>query len=243
MFRMRIALTAFVFLLCSVSPMRADDSLVLASGAGYKKMVNALTAAYEQETGRTVDRLYGNMGRVTALAEQSGRVDVVLGADDYLVGAGLKFSAKHLLGKGRLVLACPKGSICASVRALDDPDVKRIALPDTSKAIYGRAAREFLSSTDRLPGIKPRLVEVATVPQVFSYLVADEVDMGFLNLTHALHVKDKLGGYVLVPEETYKPIEIIAGELADCKKGSLVRDFFQFLDTPKAKGIIKDSGL
>ncbi|WP_147820954.1 molybdate ABC transporter substrate-binding protein [Salidesulfovibrio onnuriiensis] len=238
----RIAVAVCVLLL-GASGLAQADNLVLASGAGYKKMVNELVAVYEQRTGQTIDRLYGNMGRVVALSKESGRVDIALGAEDFLRSGGLEFRSTHMLGKGRLVLAYPKGSSCSSVATLDDPAVKRIALPDTSKAIYGRAAREFLTSTGRLPDIKPRLVEVATVPQVFSYLVAHEVDMGFLNLTHALHVQDKLGGYVLVPEKDYEPISIVAGELQGGGKHEQVLEFFRFLATPEAKAIISRSGL
>lgn len=57
----------------------ATDSVVLAAGAGYKKMVNALYEAYRTKTGAQIDLTYGNMGKVTTLAKESGKVDIVLG--------------------------------------------------------------------------------------------------------------------------------------------------------------------
>lgn len=239
--RLLHTLVITAFLVLATTSMALADNAVLASGAGYKKMVNTLNAAYQAETGHKIDLLFGNMARVTTLAKQSGRVDIVLGDDVFLKKAGLPIAKKQQLGYGRLVLAFAKGSQFTSVADLDKAN--RIALPDTQKAIYGKAARQFLQSRQLLPGIKPHLVEVSTVPQVFSYLATNEVDMGFINLTHALNVAHRLGGYVEVNESGYTPIIILAGLLEECPHPKAAKDFLRFLETPKAKAIMKDNGL
>ena len=222
----------------------ASDNVVLAAGAGYKKMVNALAEAYTNKTGKHLDLIYGNMGKVTTLAKESGKVDVVLGDSQYLLKkAALPVSAQTELGRGKLVLAFAKGSTFSTAADLDNPAAKRIALPDTSKAIYGKAAREYLKSTNRLPDIQPRLVEVATVPQVFSYLATNEVDMGFLNLTHALNVSDKLGGFVVLDVKDYAPISIIAAVLANAPDKEEAQAFLDFVQTAEAQAIVRANGL
>jgi molybdate transport system substrate-binding protein len=230
-----------VLIIAVLATAAAAESLVLASGAGYKKMVNALNDAYTQKTGQTLDLIYGNMGRVTTLAKESGKVDIVLGDENFLVKAGLPIATRQKLGRGKLVLAFAKSSQFSKLEDLDKAG--RIAMPDTKKAIYGKAAREFLQSTGRLPAIQPRLIEVATIPQVFSYLTTNEVDMGFLNLTHALNVKDKLGGFIVLDENAYSPIYIIAGVLDDCTDMDQAKSFLNFLQTPEAKKIIAQNGL
>ncbi|MFV0420894.1 molybdate ABC transporter substrate-binding protein [Oleidesulfovibrio sp.] len=251
-FSLKQASVLLLFLWCvftSFSPAAAADppasepQLVLASGAGYKKMVNALVQQFTRSTGITVDRIYGNMGRVTTLAGQTGKVDMVIGDQTYLHGAGLPFAQELILGHGKLVLACPKGHTITSPDVLDDAGMQRIALPDASKAIYGIAAREYLTATGRLPAIKPRLIEVATVPQVFSYLTAGEVDLGFMNLTHALNVADKLGGYLVLNASKHKPILIMAGLLDGAPAPQAALSFLTFLATPQAKTIIQKHGL
>lgn len=222
----------------------ATDSVVLAAGAGYKKMVNALYEAYRTKTGAQIDLIYGNMGKVTTLAKESGKVDIVLGDARFLLeNAALDVTEKTELGRGRLVLAFAKGSKFSKVADLDDPEAKRIALPDTAKAIYGRATRQYLTKTGRLPGIQPRLVEVGTVPQVFSYLATGEVDMGFLNLTHTLNVADKLGGYEVLDDKDYAPISIIAGILANSPNKDGAAAFLDFLKTDEAQAIVRANGL
>ena len=232
-----------ILLLSLMTGVALADNAVLASGAGYKKMVNALTAAYAAKTGQSVDLIFGNMAQVTTQAKQGGQVDLVLGDASFLKKAELPFTATHELGRGKLVLAFPKGSAFSTIADLDRPEVTRVALPDPVKAIYGKAAREFLTATKRLPDIKPRLVEVSTIPQVFSYLVASEVDMGFMNLTHALNVKDKLGGYVVVDETQYSPILIIVGLLDGGRNTAPAQDFIAFLQSPEAVSVIRANGL
>jgi molybdate transport system substrate-binding protein len=220
------------------------EEVVLASGAGYRKMADALNTAYEANSGNKLRLVYGNMARVSALARQSGQVDLVLGDEFFLVHtADLRFQKTRKLGRGRLVLAFARSSKFSRVADLDNDQVGRIALPDTKRAIYGKAAREFFQNTGRLPAIEPRLVEVATVPQVFAYLATDEVDMGFINLTLALAVKNKLGGYVVIDETRHAPIRILVGVLAQSEHQKEVADFLDFLETPGARTIIREHGL
>ncbi len=49
------------------------------------------------------------------------------------------------------------------------------------------------------------------MPQVVSYLIAGEADAGFINLTEAMANKERLGGYLVVPEDRYTEILIVAG--------------------------------
>ena len=231
-----------ILALTILAPAANAESVVLASGAGYKKMVNALNAAYEKSSGHSLDLIYGNMAKVTTQARESGKVGLVLGDADFLAKAELPMSETYELGQGKLVLAFAKGSQFSKVEDLDNEAAGRIALPDTNKAIYGKAAREYLTSSGRLPDIQPRLVEVATIPQVFSYLTTNEVDMGFLNLTHAMNVSDEIGGYVVL-EEGYSPISIIVGVLDTCPDKAEADAFLAFLQTEEAKEIIRQNGL
>jgi molybdate transport system substrate-binding protein len=227
-------------------PALADDqSLILASGGGYKKMVNALAKAYEAETGNSLQLIYGNMGRVTAQAKTSGAVDMVLGAEFFFKRAELSFKQVEKLGQGRLVLAWSKAfkSQNDAKTDLQSKTTKRIALPDTQKAIYGRASQQYLQRTGLLPELQDKLLIVATVPQVFSYLSINEVDLGFLNLTHALNVKHSLGGYSILPEGDYDPINIVVGEMNDAPHSDKTAAFFHFLASEKARKIIRNNGL
>ena len=60
-------------------PALAGDTLLIASGAGYKPIVDALADAYAKKSGATVERIYGNMGQIIGQAKTSGKVDLLIG--------------------------------------------------------------------------------------------------------------------------------------------------------------------
>ncbi len=234
-------LLALLLVLPSVAT--ASDSLVVASGAGYRKMVDALAAAYEAQAGPSVDRLYGNMAQTLAQAKSGGVVDLVLGARYFLDKSGIAFVDIRSLGRGRLVVACARGLSFSSAKDLLDPSVQRIAIPDTKRAIYGRAAMEYLQGTGLYDQLQDKLIMVATIPQVASYVVTGEVDMGFVNSTHVLAIQDKIGGWGPAEEDKYEAIDIVAGVTPDAPHQDKLRPFLDFLGTDKAKSIIVSFGL
>ncbi|MFW5488109.1 MAG: molybdate ABC transporter substrate-binding protein [Desulfovibrio sp.] len=238
-----LTLLATLFTFSNVAPASAADSFVIASGAGYKKVVNALTKAYEKQSGVQADRIYGNMAKVTSQAKMSGKVDLVLGAKYFLEAAGLDMGPMTPIGKGPLVIAWAKGVKFDGDATFLDEKIGRIAIPDLKNAIYGRAGKQYLDNTGLYPKVKDKLIVVATIPQVFSYLMAKEVDLGFLNKTHAMNVADKLGGYVLADESKYEPIVIAVGKMNDAPHGAIAEGFVAFLKTPQARKIITAHGL
>ncbi|WP_461208534.1 molybdate ABC transporter substrate-binding protein [Desulfocurvus sp. DL9XJH121] len=241
---LRYFAATFLALILALPCARARaETVVVAAGAGYKKMVDALAKSYEARTGNTVDRAYGNMARTLAQAKAGGVVDLVIGADWFLKRSDIAFSDVRPLGKGRLVLVWAKSAHFASAEDLLAPEVKRIALPNTERAIYGRAAMQYLKNTGLYDKIKDKLLMVATVPQVSSYLLTGEVDMGFVNSTHVLAIKDKVGGYAMADEGKYEPIAIMAASTPDAPHPEALAHFLNFLASDAAKAIITANGI
>ncbi|TVM31568.1 molybdate ABC transporter substrate-binding protein [Oceanidesulfovibrio marinus] len=234
---------------------RADDSLTIAAGAGYKKLVTALGKAFTAETSIETQQIYGNMGQVTAQAQNSGVVDTVIGDKRYLDGSDLPFSTEYVIGKGKLVLAVAKGVSLPAVfdlkvldaesapKVLTDPAVTRIAHPDAKKAIYGRAATQFLANTGLAEQLEPKLIEVGTVPQVSAYVVNGEVDLGFINLTDGYAIQDRAARIIPVDEALYEPITIVAKTLNGCPSPDIAKRFGEFLQTDTARAIATEHGL
>ncbi len=222
-------------------PALAGETLLIASGAGYKTVVEALAAAYSKHSGTTVERIYGNMGQVIGQAQTSGKVDLLVGEESFLRASALPLAEAASLGKGRLVMAWPKGK--SEPADLKDSTIGRIAIPDATRAIYGKAAMEYLNNSGQHEALKAKLVVVGTVPQVFTYLSTGEVDAGFLNLTQAMAVKEQLGGYVEMDEKLYKPIAIACIRLQTSPNAAAAENFARFLQTEEARAIIAAHGL
>lgn len=231
--------------LCSTCASAHEQVMVLAAGGGYKKMVTALTRAYKEKTGKSVQLVFGNMGLVTGQARNSGAVDMVLGAHEFFAAAGVPMATVQTIGRGRLVFAWARGVSTGEqpLQELVHLAHRCICLPDTSRAIYGHAAKQFLQRSGYLPAVEKNLLVVATVPQVFSYLSLQEVDFGFLNLTHALHVQNALGGFAPVPDHYYDPIHIVAAILRDARHKKQADGFVLFLQSDEAQKIIRGNGL
>ncbi len=206
-------------------------------------MVDDLADAYRAETGKEVERIYGNMSRVIAQARASHEVDMVLGDAVFLNEAHLPFVTTEIVGKGKLVAIFPKGKNFSAASDFLAPEVTRIAIPDTARAIYGKASVQFLKSTGMYDKIEPRLMVVATVPQAASYVVAGEVDYALINLTHARKIEKNIGGYAVIDANLYSPINIIIGQMQNSVHMSECADFINFLHTDKAHQIVTSHGM
>ena len=230
-----------LFFLFLTLPALAGETLLVASGAGYKSVVEALADAYAKESGATVERIYGNMGQIIGQAKTSGKVDLLIGEEGFLRSSDLPLAESADLGKGRLVLAWPMGR--GEPTDLNAPAVARIALPDPGRAIYGKAAAEYLDNSGLRKTLENKLVIVGTVPQVFAYLATGEVDAGFMNLTQAVAAADKIGGYREMDEKLYKPIVISCIRMANSPSAGAAQKFANFLETKTARAIIAAHGL
>ncbi|MFW5500903.1 MULTISPECIES: molybdate ABC transporter substrate-binding protein [unclassified Maridesulfovibrio] len=236
-------ISALLLLILLAVPAAAQAKIVIASGAGYRSLVDKLTATYTDQTGNEVERVYGNMARVTAQARNSGSVDLVLGDKSFLEKSKLDCCATQKVGRGRLVIAYPKGKSFNGSDDLLAKDISRIALPDTKRAIYGKAAQQYMKNKNIFASLEPKLLMVATVPQSASYVVAGEVDYAFINLTHARKIKDSIGGFVIVDETAYSPITIIVEQMSSSGNKDECTAFMDFLKSDTARKIVAAHGM
>jgi molybdate transport system substrate-binding protein len=220
------------------------ETLTLAAGAGYKRPLTEIIEAYESSEGTKIDQIYGNMGQVMMQAKASGRVAFVVGEEAFLKSSGLEFASFQPLGKGVLVIAFRKKIKLEHPDDLLNPEVTRVALPDEKRAIYGKAAKEFLRQAGLMDRLEKKLLVVSTVPQVSSYLISGEVEAGFINLTDALYIKDRIGGYLTPDEKMYSPITLVLGVMKGYEDKADTKRFVDFVKTnAKVKEISDKAGM
>ena len=231
------------FLVVALAGQASAESLTIASGAGYKKLVTALAKAFESQTGTKTELVFGNMGQVTTQAKTSGAVDVLVGEKGFLENKGLSFSSVSEIGRGILVVAWPKGKILAAPADVAKPEVTRLAMPDPQKAIYGKAASEYLERSGLAKAVAEKLLVVATVPQVTTYLLSGEVDAGFVNRTDVIDLGASIGGYLEVDQSLYAPISIVAEQVAGTKNAAAAKAFTAFIASDAAKAVAVKHGM
>lgn len=215
----------------------------IAAAAGYRRPLTELAAAYAATSGDQILQVYGHVGQVVAQAQQSDQIALVCGDKVTLDGAkNLSFSRWLSLGAGQLVVAYRKGITLAKAEDIADASLKRIGIPDQANAIYGKAGRQFLDRAGLASGVDPRLVPVAMVPQVTSYLATGELDAGFINATDAIGAGDTIGGFVKVDPDRYDAVDVACGVRAGDVPKALA-GFLAFLGTSEAHAILGRYGL
>lgn len=227
-----------------IPDMARSDEITLAAGAGFRRPIAEIATAFEKEKGHKIAQIYGHMGQVIAQARDSGKVQIVCGDRSVLDGAkGVKFSDFAKLGLGKLVVAYRKGITLAQPEDIKNPDIKRVGIPDQANAIYGKAGRQFLERAKLAQAVDSKLLAVATVPQVTSYVVSGEIDAGFVNATDAIGAAGNIGGFIEVDQKLYDPVEVSCGVVSADTTGSAIGDFIAFLNTATARSILSRYGL
>jgi len=218
------------------------SEIMVASGAGFKKMVVDIAKTCESNYDLKMEMSFGNLGQVLAQVKTTGLIEAVIGDERFFKKAGLDFASTALIGNGKLVFAWRKGLQIDSLEDITSDKVARIAIPDIKKAIYGRAGTEFLTSRGITDKVKDKLYIVSTVPQVTSYLVTGEVDGGFSNLTDIQAAADKIGGYIVI-EDGYAKINIITGVLKGFENKDKTDLYLKCITSDEVKAVAKKHGL
>lgn len=225
-----------------VTPVFASDSALIAAGAGYRKPVLELLQAFTDTTGIKAEASFGNMKQVEVQAKQNPEISLLVGDKAFLEPMQLAQRIERL-GKGRLVLMTSKAHALNTLTDLTQPQFKRIAVPDRSKAVYGKAAFTCLERSGLSTKLQEKLIEVATVPQVSAYLLTGDVDAGFVNATEALALKHKLGAYLEIPSQCHDPIELSLAVIQGRGDSPATQAFLAFITTPQARQVMQRHGL
>ena len=235
----------FLFLAMNVLVTGAfADTLTVAAGAGYKRMVGEIIQAYENKTGQKVDAIYGDMKEIMTQARAGENVALVLGEHNFLKASDVRFTSFPKLGKGILALAFCKNVKLNKPEDLTGSKIFKVGIANPNKTIYGKAAKEFLENSGLYKQIEKKIMLIPTCPKILESLLGGEIQAGFVNLTEAIYLKDRLGGYIVVDQEKYKPINLVIGVIRGFESRPETTQFLNFLrDDPDVKDIIHRSGL
>lgn len=219
------------------------ENITIAAGAGYKRPLVEIANQYEKKTGKHIDAVFGNMQQIISQAKMSGNVSIIFGEKTFFDHSGINFSSYYPVGTGNLVLAWRKGLHMKSIEEIRNKEITRIGIPDANKAVYGRAATEYLKNSGSSEIVAQKLITVSTVPQVSAYLVSGEIDCGFINITDAIGIQDNIGGYLAAEKSLYTPILIKGGVVSGFEHHKEVQAFLKFLYEKESMAILRHYGI
>ena len=230
--------------LAAVSALAASAAnaaqIVVSTGAGYVKMVDALAALYQKETGVAVEKSFGgNIGQV----KHGSGVNVVISDEASLekFHDALAPDARRL-GDTPLVLVWRKELELKRPEDIAFESVKTVASPNLKAAVYGRSAAEWLKATGLDAKVAPKLQVVGTVPQVYSYVTTGNMDAGFVNLAVLKSDTEALGGHTAIRDES-AVVHMTVRPVRGAEAYTDVKAFMDFLASEKAKPVLRKFGI
>ncbi len=175
----------------------------------------ALAQNYERQTGLKVEVVVGPSDKQVARIEAGERADLFLGTDftypEKLVADGLTDAkAPIAYAKGTLVLIARKDSALQplNLERLDDPNLKKLAIPNPLQAPFGRAAAAALVKFRSMERLKPKLLPTADSVEAAQMVESGTAQLGFVSLSVAKSAQyGRTTSYVVVPQSQYPEIE------------------------------------
>jgi molybdate transport system substrate-binding protein len=223
-----------------------------------------LCPAFEKQTGVHVAVSLGSSGNFFAQIQNGAPFDVFLSADksypEKLLAAGqAEPNSLTPYARGRLVLWTAKTSklqlpatdgqtkdgktLSGNLDFLKGPEVRKIAIANPEHAPYGRAAVAAMEHFKVYDDVKPKLVLGENISQTAQFAQSGNADVGFVGLSGALSESmASSGSYVLLPDDSYPPIEQAGVIVASSKNKEQAQRFLKFLMSPEGQAIMKDLG-
>ncbi len=239
------ALAAMVAALSMTAPARAAEVSV-AVAANFTEPAKAIGAAFQRATGNALALSFGPSGGFYAQISHGAPFEVFLSADDErpkkaeaegFAVPGTRFT----YAIGRLVLySRTSGLVDDHGGVLKGGRFDKLAIADPGAAPYGAAAIQTMTALGVYDGLKPKIVQGASIAQAYEFTATGAAELGFVAQSQVIKVTG--GSRWLVPESLHAPIVQDAVLLKPGAGDPAAKAFMAFLKTPAAREIIKRYG-
>ena len=245
-----IVFKSFIVLLLLVSA--GAQELKIAAASDLSAALQKINPLFEKQTGIHVSVSLGSSGNFFAQIRSGAPFDCFLSADrDYAEKLEEAGQGEHgtvtLYARGRLALWTPSSSKLKfsldNLKTLASSAVKKISIANPEHAPYGRAAMAALQHYGIYDQVKARLVLGENVSQAAQFAQSGNADVALIALSLALSDSMKRSGqYVLLPQESHRPLDQAGVVLHSSKNKQQARRFLQFLMSADGQKILKEFG-
>ncbi|MDO9527383.1 MAG: molybdate ABC transporter substrate-binding protein [Gemmobacter sp.] len=240
----KAALVAVV-LSAGPSAVSADTALV-AVAANFADAAETLSPMFTAATGHDLKLTTGSTGKLYAQIGEGAPFEVLLSADaktpakledEGKAVAGSRFT--YAVGQVALYSANPETVGVDGKAALENPDLRFIAIANPDLAPYGGAAREAMQAMGLWDTLVPKIVMGQNIGQTFSLVSTGAAEVGFVALSAVKAPgKEPTGSYWQVPQEMFTPIRQDALLLQAGAANPAAAAFLDFLKSPEALAVI-----
>jgi len=236
-----------LFFLLASKTCFAQDEILVAAASDLKFALDSVVQVFEQANKGKIKVTYGSSGKLTEQISNGGPFHIFFSADiaypEQLKAKGFASSDVHAYATGRLVIWSKKLDTKKGMEVLKDPSIKKIAIANPAHAPYGKRAMESIEHY-KLSEIKTKLVLGENISQTAQFVSTGAADIGLIALSLALspNMQRENGNYYLVPQQSHQPLIQGAVITRNGKGNKLASDFFMFVKSDTAVGILKHFG-
>jgi molybdate transport system substrate-binding protein len=244
-----------VLLLLILTPGAFAGEVIVAAASDLNAAAKDFIADFEKRTGHTAKLSLGSSGNFHAQIKNGAPFDVFLSADlNYvrdLEKAGLtEAGSSFIYAIGRIVLWVPKNSPidirALGMKAVLQPQVRRIAIANPDHAPYGRAAVSAMESAGVYAAVKNKFVLGENISQTAQFVQSGSADIGIVALSLALtDTMKSAGSYWEIPLDSYPRMEQGAVLLAQARRAghlAAAREFLEALRGAAGRAILQRYG-
>lgn len=228
-------------------PVHADNVSV-AVAANFMVPIKAIAAEFERDTGHKIVASYGATGHFYVQVKNGAPFEVLLAADtetpSKLVAENLAVAAtRFTYAIGKLALWSAKREVVdAGGAVLRQANFSHLALANPKLAPYGAAALEAMRALGVYEALQPKLVTGESVAQAYQFVASGNALLGFVAYSQVLKDGKSGGSLWLVPQALYQPLRQDAVLLEKGRNKPAAAALLRYLQTDKARAMIKSSG-
>ena len=229
----------------SLAPARAAEKITVAAAADLQFAMDEIIASFKaSHSADEIGVTYGSSGSLSTRIEHGAPFDIFFSADvgfaKALKDEGLATTEPKLYAVGRIVLwSVVRDASKMSLRDLDDPRIRGIALANPKHAPYGRRAEEALRALGLWDRLQDKIVFGENIAHTAKYVESGAVEIGIIALS--LVVNRELaskGGYALIPDNLHSPLEQAYVITKQGGKKSLAKAFAAYMENLDARRIM-----
>ena len=204
---------------------------------------------FERRTGHKLALAFGATGQFYAQIRHGAPFAILLAADDETPlkleqeGLGVPGS-RTTYATGKLVLWSPKpGLVDAQGAVLRSGPFDKIAVANPKLSPYGAAAMQVLDKMGLRERIAAKMVEGSNITQTFQFASSENAPLGFIALSQVYeNGKITKGSAWVVPSAMHAPLKQDAVLLSAGKGNAAASELLKYLQSDKAKAVIRSFG-
>mgnify|MGYP001135619527 CR=1 FL=1 len=222
------------------------DILLVYSGAGMRKPMDKIGAAFEKKYGVAVNYNYAGSNTLLSQIELTKKGDVYMpGATMYIDKAKEKgfVDYERPVAYHIPVIAVPEGNPAeiTSLKDLTKPGV-RVILGDPKAAACGKIAKKILEKNKIYGEVQKNVIaHTATVNELVVYLCIKQTAASIIWKASLLETKDKTD-VVEIPTKQNCIKVIPVGKLTFSENKKMAKKFVDFVASPEGKAIFEKCG-